>query len=232
VALRDRFAEAGLAVETVPALARCEDMVFCANPPLPGLDRDGRRTCVASRMRHPSRQPEVAAATEFLHGRGYRVVESPCGFEGGGDALWHPGRALLWGGVGPRTEMAAYPFVARTFGVPVAVVELASETFYHLDTCLAPLDERTVLVYAPALAARSLALVRALFPRVVEVTDEEAHEGFACNAAAHGGRIFLPAGNDALAARLRAMGFPVVPVDTGEFKKSGGSVFCMKQWRW
>jgi N-dimethylarginine dimethylaminohydrolase len=108
---------------------------------------------------------------------------------------------------------------------------LAGEDFYHLDTCFCPLDEKTALVYPPALAPAGLALVEALFERVIEVGEADARERFACNATACLGRtVVVQRGCATLRERLAGLYYDVVEVETGEFLKSGGSVYCMKQW--
>ncbi len=230
-ALRAAYERLGLAVEVVEGQAGLCDMVFCANQTFPGLDAAGRRVCILSRMRHPSRQREVPAFREWFRANHFEVVEAEHPFEGGGDAIWHPGHGLVWGGVGPRTEAAAYALVADTFDVPVILLPLAGEDFYHLDTCFCPIDEKTVLVYPPALTADGIALIDAVFERVIEVDETDARERLACNAAACLGRtVVLERGCTALNARLAGLYYDVVEVDTGEFLKSGGSVYCMKQW--
>jgi len=157
-------------------------------------------------------------------------LATPAGFEGGGDALWHPGRALLWGGYGFRTDPEAYEAVSESFGVPVLRLHLRSDTFYHLDTSLCPIDERTALVYPPAFDDRGMALIRGIFEDVIACGRDEAEEHFACNAAALAGRrVIIQSGAPATTQALRARGFQVHEVDTSEFMKSGGSVYCMKQ---
>ena len=227
------FEQAGVEVRELPPAPGCEDMVFCANPVFAGLDGDGQRVCVLSHMRFSSRQPEVAAHARWYRENGYHVVEiaGPGLFEGSGDALWHPGRRLIWGGYGQRTSKEVYAKISRVFDAPVIPLELKTELFYHLDTCFCPVDERTALVYPPALTGEGLELLRQAFPSVIEVDDDEATHAMACNAAAFLGKyVVIPKGAPKATARLRELGFQVVEVDTSEFLKSGGSVFCMKMY--
>ena len=226
---------AGGDVSTLPATPGCEDMVFCANTALFARTAGGDPLCVTGHMRFPSREPEVRAVIEWSEHRGITVLQHPeagvC-FEGSGDAIWHPGRRLLWGGYGWRTDPQVYPWLARTLGVPVIALPLTDSTFYHLDTCFSPVDERTVLVYPPAIAAEGMDLIRRVFERVVEVDASEA-ERFACNGAAlHGTTVVMDQRAANTAAGLEAMGFRTTLVDTGEFLKSGGSVYCMKNTFW
>ncbi len=230
-ALTQAFASAGVTVERLQPSPGCEDMVFCANTALLGLDPDGTRACVPGRMRFESRQPEVAAMTAWCAQHGFRVIDiedpAQC-FEGSGDAIWHPGRRLLWGGYGWRTDPQVYPWLAQALSTPVIALPLTDSTFYHLDTCFLPIDERTALVHPPAIAEEGMALIRRLFERVIDVDVTDAMR-FACNGAAFFGRLVVMDVRAAhTAAVLEQLGYRAILVDTGEFIKSGGSVYCMK----
>jgi len=224
------FERIGVRVSTLPALAGAEDMVFCANPVFTGLDGEGRRVCVLSHMRHASRDREVEAHAEWFARNGYHVVRLRGGglFEGGGDAIWHPGRRLIWGGYGYRTEPDIYDEISAIFDAPVVPLELTSERFYHLDTCFCPLDEGTVLVNPAALTRESLDSIRRTVEYVIEADDGEAAK-MACNGAPFFGKyVVIERGLTMTNRRLREHGFKVIEVETSEFLKSGGSVFCMK----
>ncbi len=106
---------------------------------------------------------------------------------------------------------------------------LADPRFYHLDTALAALDERTALFVAGAFLPEGLALLEAAFADLIEVPPEEALR-LAANAWCPDSRnVLLPAGCPRTEAALRVRGFRPLPLETGEFLKSGGSVYCLKQ---
>jgi N-dimethylarginine dimethylaminohydrolase len=113
------------------------------------------------------------------------------------------------------------------------MIRLDDADFYHLDTCMSVLDERTVLIYPGAYDADGLSLVRALFEHVIEAPETEARGLFACNAHCPDRKhVIIQRGCNQTNAALTAAGFVPVEVDTDEFLKSGGSVFCMKQMFW
>lgn len=231
--VHDAFLGAGAQVELIEPVADCEDMVFCANQTFVGLDKSGEKLCLLSQMKHASRQREVNAFGQWFKQRGYRVESLPpsTGFEGSGDAIWHPGRGLVWGGSGFRTQPDAYPVVSKLFGVPVIRLPLRSERFYHLDTCFCAIDEQTVLVHARSLTDEGIAMVRAIFANVIQCDDEEANEKMACNATAIGGKhVIIQRGSPRVVGTLRELGYSVSEVETSEYLKSGGSVFCMKMY--
>ena len=232
VSLSEAFSGAGARVELLSPLDDCEDMVFCANTALLGVDEQGRKTCLPGRMTFESRRPEVGAMVAWARANGCRIVDDfadpALHFEGSGDAVWHPGRRLLWGGYGWRTDPQVYHGVAEAFGVPVIALALTDSTFYHLDTCFVALDERTVMIHSPAISAEGIAMIGRAFERVIEIDADEARR-FACNAALLApGVVAIDRRASATSARLRDQGFQVVELDTSEFLKSGGSVYCMK----
>lgn len=228
----------GFPVDVLPGEPFLPDWVFTANQALPvpaGLLAGGP-AAILSIMASARRQAEIRPYAAALEGRGLHlerldpyVVRS---FEGTGDASWHPERAFLFGGVGPRTTVAAYERVTAWLGVPVALLELVDPRFYHLDTCLSPLDATRALVFPDAFTPDGLALIRAVYPDAIYVSELEAMN-MACNAHCPDGQhVLIQSGSPATDATLEAAGFTVVGVDTSEFMKSGGSVFCMKLQYW
>lgn len=214
------------------------DMVFCANQTLPYCSRDGTENgVVLSHMHADERKPEVAHYADFFRDSGYAVeslpVDDEVDFEGMGDAIWHPGRRLLWGGYGFRTGLEAYEAVSDLLDVRVIALSLDDPAFYHLDTCFSVLDEESVLIYPGAFDEDALALIHHFFSTVVEAPEVEARHQFACNAHCPNRRhVLIQEGCTTTNERLRDAGFRPVELDTSEFIKSGGSVFCMKQMVW
>jgi len=236
--VRRTLEAAGLAVEVEGPLDGHPDFVFCANPglPIPAAVAGAPPRWVPARMASEMRSGEVERWAERARRRGWRVepLEGNAErFEGTGDGLWHPGRRLLWGGVGPRSSREAWEELAARYELPIVTLELADPALYHLDTCLAPLDEEGCLWAPEAFDEAGQGLVRALFPGAIEVSGAEARERLACNAfpvPRPGARpaVVIQAGAEEARAALAERGYEVLEVETGEFLKSGGSVFCMK----
>ncbi|WP_435358787.1 dimethylarginine dimethylaminohydrolase family protein [Haloarchaeobius sp. DFWS5] len=203
------------------------DMVFSANHGLATPDGTG---VVLARMATEERAGEPAHFASWCRSEGYDVLEAPaCRFEGTGDAIWHPGKELLWGGYGIRSDKEAYDDLSARLDVPVITLELTSEHYYHLDVCFAPLDETTVLIQPEAFTDDGLQTIHAMFERVLEVPRAESRNGLACNCTAlDDGTVVLGAGNPLTENILSDAGYRPVPVETGEFQKAGGSVCCLK----
>jgi N-dimethylarginine dimethylaminohydrolase len=232
--LKRAFESLGLEVDVVAPLAGQPDLVFCANQTLPipaAATRDGRARLVPSNMRWPERRGEVEHVVNALARHGYVIerLRTSEPIEGMGDGLWHPGRALLWAGVGPRSSTAAWTEIAERFALPILQLELFEPAFYHLDTALALLSEDACLWLPEALAPTSRALIEHLIPRRIEADPDEARTLLACNATCPDGRhVLLQRGATRTTARLRRAGFLPLELETSEFLKSGGSVFCLK----
>lgn len=236
-ALRDAYARLGVEVTELAGAPDLPDMVFCANQTLPYLTPGGERGAVLSRMHAPQRKPEVEHYERFFRGEGYEVhgldPDLRGDFEGMGDALWHPGRYLLWGGYGYRTDPQVYDRFAQALGFPIIALELTDPDFYHLDTCLCPIDEETALYFPGAFTDEGIEAIRRHFRRTIEAPEDEARGLFACNAHSPDGQhVLIQEGCETTNGLLRAAGYEPVPLDTSEFLKSGGSVFCMKLMYW
>ncbi len=231
-ALVDVLRKEGQRLEFIEPAAGLVDMVFCANQSLPYLDGNGRLSVLMSRMATPRRMNEVEFFRRWYAERGYREVsfehDAQDTWEGMGDLLWYPGFHVLFAGCGPRTTRGAVERLPELLQCPVILLELKDPRFYHLDTALALLGDGAALACSEAFKPRSMELLRALLPGLIELPPGECLEGFACNAQAlSGGRVVLDARCVDTKARLESRGFKVLTVETGEFRKSGGSVFCM-----
>ncbi len=236
-ALRDTYKRIGVDVTVVDGAKGLPDMVFCANQTLPYRTPGGSQGVVLSRMHAPQRHGEVGFYAQFFEKAGYEILELDgdivSGFEGMGDAIWHPGRYLLWGGYGYRTDRIVYERLTERLGIPAIPLEMTDPEFYHLDTCFCPLNESSVLIYPGAFQSEGLELIRGHFNTIIEAPEDEARGLFACNAhSPDGEHVIIQKGCLITNQKLRDAGFDVIEVDTSEFLKSGGSVFCMKLMYW
>jgi N-dimethylarginine dimethylaminohydrolase len=237
-ALREAYEALSIETAILQGASGYPDMVFCANQTLPYLLPDaGERGVVLSNMFAAPRRGEVAFLAGFFEREGYRIQtienSSESFFEGMGDAIWHPGRCLLWGGHGYRTDARVYERIAVFLEAPIVRLELTDPDFYHLDTCLCVLDSTSVLIYPGAFRPEGLATIHRLFDRVLRAPEYEARTLFACNAHCPDQQhVFIQRGCKETTALLRNAGFEPIELETGEFLKSGGSVFCMKQMYW
>ncbi len=228
--LADAIRAAGATIETVPAVENLPDLVFPAN----GAVVLDRRVLLA-RFRHPERrgeEPMFRASFKALQRCGVvdDIHELPDGVfhEGAGDAIWDIDRGYFWCGFGPRSSRGAIEVIARIFDQDAVALELASERFYHLDTCFCPLSGGNVLYYPPAFTPTSLAEIRARIPEAqrIEATDEEA-AAFCVNAINLGATVIMAVPPQSLCDKLEARGYRIAAVDLSPFILSGGAAYCM-----
>lgn len=229
-ALRRALEDAGAQVETIGAVRGLPDLVFPANA---AVVLDGR--ALMARFRHPERQgeePVFRAVFQRLKARGLisEIVDLPEGLfhEGAGDAIWDAGRRLFWCGYGPRSSQGAVATIRRTFGRETVALELASERFYHLDTCFCPLAGGHVLYFPEAFTPEALTRLRERIAPDdrIEATAEEA-AALCVNAVNLDRRIIMAKAPASLRAKLEARGYALTEVDLGAFILSGGAAYCM-----
>lgn len=228
--LRHTFESLGHPVNIVPAQPNLEDMVFAANQVFAGTNPEGTRICVPAVMKYAGRQAEVPFYTDWFRANGYQIKELEGAgprFEGHGDAVWHPGKRVIWAAHGFRTDAEALSELAAIFDCPVMRLQLINECYYHLDTCFVALDADTAMFYPPAFDRKAQDLLARGFKTLLPVNQSDA-ANFACNAVVLGRNVVLQAGSEDISQRLSALGYTVVPVDTSEFIKGGGSAFCLK----
>lgn len=228
--LNENFIEEISIIEGQPGL---EDMVFCANQTFPWKTGTGSKKAIMSNMKHPSRQREVAHFKDFYIKKGYEILDfdKKINFEGMGDLIPHPQKRIFFGGHGFRSGNSAYEEISKLLDVPVILLQLTNENYYHLDTCFLPLDNETALVAPDAFSDKSIAILKKVFPNLIEVPEKEALN-FALNAhyiiSNDKKAAIIQKGNDFTVAILKKVGFRIFETETSEFIKSGGSVFCMK----
>nr|WP_321985453.1 arginine deiminase-related protein [uncultured Lichenicoccus sp.] len=229
-ALAASLRAAGGTVEIAEGVDGLPDMVFPANG---GVVLDGR--ALLARFRYPQRQGEEAAFRTVFEGfeaRGLldEVITLPDGMthEGAGDCIWDRTRSLAWTGYGPRSSPAAPAFIAETFDIEVRRLELATDRFYHLDTCFCVLPGGEVLFYPQAFSKEGNALIRDTVAGdlLIEASDEDAAR-FCVNAVAVDRTIVMASPADHLVATLRERGYDVSPVPLDPFILSGGGAYCM-----
>ena len=219
--LRVRIEELGVAVELIRQAPEAPDMAFTANA---GVVLGGR--FIPSNFRFPERRPEEDHFIRWFRRRGYSIetIHLPHYWEGEGDVL--PAGERVFAGHRYRTEFRALDHLEEALGGELVRLELASERFYHLDTCFAPLGGGRALYAPAAFTSEGRARLAAHFDDLIAVEPEEALR-FACNALVVDRHVVMNAGCPATARALRERGYEPVESATDEFIKAGGSVKCL-----
>ncbi len=228
--LREAFESHGLSVRVVDGVAGLPDMVFAANQSFPFYNH-GRLQFAMSRMKSPFRQQEVLHFKQQYLDDNIEIYEAPPGltFESMGDALWNYESNEIFGGYGFRTDEAVYDWLSDISKTPIIKLKLISEKFYHLDTALSILNRDSVLVVTEAFSNESMDKLKMKFKNLLRVPLAEAFHFLAANACSLDGQTVIVE-SKALETQklLKDNGFKIVTIDTSEYLKSGGSIFCLK----
>jgi N-dimethylarginine dimethylaminohydrolase len=216
--LRRTFLDLGHTVDEIEPVPGLPDMVFAANG---ATVVDGE--VLAVQFRDPQRADEAPAYRSWFERAGYPVHEAKFVNEGEGDILLVGG--MLLAGTGFRTTHAAHAQLQEVFGRPVVTLQLVDPRFYHLDTALCVLDERTVAYLPEAFSPGSQAVLRRLFPDAI-LADLADAEVFGLNAVSDGRNVVLPTQATGLATKLRERGYNTIGVDLSELLKAGGGPKC------
>lgn len=230
--LKNTYEELGFTVHIIEGVPDLPDMVFCANQSFPFINKNGESQVVLSKMASEYRQGEVLHIGKWYENNGYHLIHQtnpPVEFEGMGDAIWHPSKKILYIGYGFRTSKNALQRAADCISCDVIGLELVLPHFYHLDTALSVINETTAIFVKEAFSKSGLEILEHMFPNLIEVPLDEAKFGFVTNGHCPDKENFIVhKGNQVTKQKLQDIGIRVCEIDTSEFMKSGGSVFCMK----
>jgi len=221
---------AGAGLEIFPGVPGLPDMVFPANAAVVL-----NRRAVVARFAKAERQGEEAhnlAIFRELVQRGVLdeavMLPEGCFQEGAGDAIWDGRRGFFWTGFGQRSTLRGAGEVGAFFARDVVALKLATDRFYHLDTCFCPLSGGEVLFYPPAFTAASLACIQAHVAPELRLEASAADAAAFCVKAVNIGRDIVMAQPPApLRAMLEGRGYRVTGVGLEPFILSGGGAYCM-----
>lgn len=230
--MKDLLESLGLKVSTLDGQPILPDMVFCANQTFPFKKASGETAFILSHMSSNFRKPEVKFYKEWAEKNGYEVFElaSQSAFEGMGDALWNYESGEIFGGYGFRTSLEVYEEIERITNSKVHRLNLVDNRFYHLDTCLTIINKTTAFAVKEAFGPTGWALLQDKFEHLIEIPVDEAIQNFSGNMlCVNGTDIVIQKGAVQTTRLLKEFGLNIHEIETSEFMKSGGSVFCMKQ---
>ena len=230
-ALKAVYERLGFEVHTLQGAPNLPDLVFMANQSFPVFSQTDPFSVLLSNMCAPERAGEVAWVAQWYqeHGFSTKPIATEAVFEGMGDCLWVPNTYTVMAGYGFRTQQAAVAHLSETLLARVIPLQLIHPSFYHLDTCLSPIDSQRAFFVPEAFDTDSIARLRRQFTTLIPIPIDEAIRFLACNGHCPDGKHFIvQEGAVQTVALAQQEGLIVEEVNTSEFLKSGGSVYCMK----
>jgi len=236
-AIRSALTGAGVNVIKVDAPQDCQDGVYTANW---GLCRGD--TAVLSSLPGP-RQPEEPFARKLLQGLGKKLVTPPFRFSGQGDAL--PVGNYLLTGTNYRTDQRVHAFLGQTLGYEVISLQTIpfrdaqgqpvinrltkwpDSFFYDIDLAISILRPDLIAWCPDAFEPESQTRIRGLkgLDRI-EVTRDEAINGFACNLVSTGHTVVMSARAPKLKSDIESRGLTTVTPPITQLLKGGGYIRC------
>jgi N-dimethylarginine dimethylaminohydrolase len=209
----------------VPPVKGLPDMVFTANA---GMVLGTK--AIVSRFRSKERQGEENHFKNWFQDNGFHIIDWPqdIAFEGAGDALFDRGQPLIWSGYGFRSNDAAPKLLERFFERETQALHLVDPRFYHLDTCLCPLEGGYLMYFPAAFDEKSQELIasRVAGNKRIIVSETDALH-FSCNAVDVNKNVFMNSASESLQDQLKRAGFVPVLTPLTEFLKSGGAAKCL-----
>lgn len=227
---------AGVQIIKVDPPADCQDAIFTANW---GLCRGDK--VVMSSLPGPRKAEEVYAE-KVLSDLGKQIIKAPYRFSGQGDAL--PVGNYLLAGSTYRTDPRMHDFVAEQLGYEVISLQTIPERdaddnpvtnqlsgwpdsfFYDIDLAISVLKEDLIAWCPEAFTPESQEKIRALPLQKIEVTYQEATEGFACNLVSTGETVIMSAHAPQFQANIESYGLHTITPDISELAKGGGYIRC------
>ncbi|HMS34079.1 MAG TPA: arginine deiminase-related protein [Ignavibacteria bacterium] len=230
--LKSVYKDLGYEVVLIEPVKELVDMVFTANQSLPFLDAEGNKKVILSKMKNDQRKNEVKYFKDFYLRRDYAVIELPDEiryFESMGDCVIDYERNILFGGYGFRTEEKTYDFIANYTDFKIVKLKLINPVLYHLDTCFSIINSDTAVIQKSAFDETGLNSIKDSFKTIIYAEEKENLDYFVCNCHCPDGKnVIVQRGSIKFIEDITKTGLNLIEVETGEFMKSGGSVFCMK----
>lgn len=224
-ALRDALETRGVRCHFLPARPDLPDLCFTRDA---GVMTPWGFVALNPAMAHRAR--EVDHLTETLGRIGIPVARriTQGAIEGGDICVARPGLLIL-GMSGERTTAEgagafAEPFAANGWDI----VHCAFDPhFLHLDTQFCMLDATHALACVDVLDDAFLSAMAARGIHLIPVSYKDA-QTLGCNVVSLDGRtILMRAGQEEVAARVRAAGFDTLELDVAQFAACGGGIHCL-----
>lgn len=234
--IKSTLEKLGVNVVKVPAPKNCQDGIYTANW---GLCRNDK--VILSNLPN-QRKNEESYAEETLKSLGKKVIKSPYKFSGQGDAL--PCGNLLFCGSTYRTDIRMHDFIEKELGyeviglqtIPVfdnkgkplinKITGWPDSFFYDIDLAIAVI-RKDLIAYCPdAFTVKSQEILKNLEIKKIEVTMQEAQNGFACNLISTGETVIMSANAPLLKSEIENYGIQVVTPKISELSKGGGYIRC------
>ncbi len=219
--LLDTFARAGVTFQGIEPNSKFPDMVYTAN-----YGFITNKKFIKANFKYEQRRGEAALAEKHFKQLGYKIYALPekIYFEGEGDLLALGDTYFV--GWGKRTMKEVVPYLKEMLNGTLIDLELVDPYYYHLDTCFAPLDDKTVVINPNSFTDKGIEKINNYFSNVI-LTSAQDNKVLACNMVVNKKNIVVGEGvSDTFKADLSSFGYTVFETPMSQYIKGGGSVKC------
>lgn len=220
--LRDTFKKLNMKISLIEPIKHLPDMVFTADQ---GAVYD--HIFIKSNFRFKERQSESDYTLDWFKKKNFAIVELPklAHFEGQGDFIMFGSEILI--GIGERTNLKAARIIETLLNKKITTLKLINPYFFHLDTALCVLPDKTIMFYEGAFDKASVAKIKKISPDFISVSKSDAYK-MVCNAAFCKNNIVTNKGiSKRLLKELKTRKLKIFEVELSEFLKVGGGAHCL-----
>lgn len=181
---------------------------------------------ISAQFKYPERTKEANIARQYFQKKGYTIHTLPKGvFFEGGDLIKYKDIYLF--GYGKRSTASAQQHLEKILDTEIIPIELPDPSFYHLDTCIAPINSQVILANIDALTKEGYTTIQKHFKTIIPTSTED-NQLLACNLMNIDGKAVLTQGiTESLQKELRKYVDLINTVPMSEYIKGGGSVHCV-----
>lgn len=217
--LVDVYQNLGIEVAEIEPQKDYPDMVFATDQ---GISINGN--FILSNFRFDQRRGESGFYENWLRKNGHIVkrINDEVFFEGG-DAVMFGKKLIL--GHGFRTDQFAATKIEELLQIEVIPIKLIDDKFYHLDTALFTLNDKTLFYVPSAFEEKELSKLSQI-AKLIPIDEREAMH-FAANSLVTNGHVIMTPDNPKMKKEIEKQNYKVIEVDISEFLKSGGGLHCL-----
>ncbi len=219
--LVEAYRNNGIIVNIIEQVQGLPDMAFAADQAVVT-----GKTALMANFAKEERRSETTHYETWFKEHGFTLHHLPADeyFEGNGEL--QPWNGQFFIGTGFRTSEKSLPTIEEILGKPLQPITLIDPYFYHLDTCLFPLDDETVFYFPDAIHEDSQEILKNRVTNLISLSREEANT-FVSNSVVIGKTVFCQKVLPEFKRVVEERGFTLIEVDVSEFNKSGGGIHCL-----
>ncbi len=152
-----------------------QDQVYVANLGLHLPHIKDRNVMLLSNYTSEPRQGEEFVGEEFYKMMGYETYICPFKFEGEADIKYLKDNVYI-GGYGQRSQLEAYEWMEKEFGMKIIKLKMEEPYLYHLDCSIFPLTNNKTMVCTLLYTPEEIAELEQ-YTTIIDISEDDAFGG-------------------------------------------------------